>query len=189
MKEIFLIRHGRQNSKLCNVNVSLDDAGRQQAHLVGERLQNYSLEKIYSSDLIRAKETAEIINEYLHLPYEEIPDIHEIDFGGFTGKEDAVIKEMYGEYRKERSLHREDLPYPDGGECGEDVVKRAMPQIRALCQRGENRIGVVTHGGVIRSLCAYILQTEQRHKLKFGIDMENTSLTQLIYDEERDLFF
>ena len=39
MKEIYLIRHGRQSSKLCNVDVSLDDAGRQQSHLVADRLR------------------------------------------------------------------------------------------------------------------------------------------------------
>ena len=33
MKEIFFIRHGRQSSRLCNVDVSLDDAGRRQAAL------------------------------------------------------------------------------------------------------------------------------------------------------------
>ena len=45
------------------------------------------------------------------------------------------------------------------------------------------------HGGVIRSLCACITGTEQRHKLKYGIDLENTSITEILYDEKRDLFF
>ena len=188
MKEIFLIRHGRQCSKLCNVDVALDDTGRRQAVLVGRRLMTYGIEKLYSSELIRARETAEIMNEYLELPCETLPDIQEINFGGFTGKTDEDIRRIYGEFRKRRSSHEEDIPYPDGGECGRDVVRRVMPQLRSLCRRQENRIAVVTHGGVIRSVCAQILHTEQRHKLKFAIDMENTSLTELIYDEERDFF-
>lgn len=188
MKEIFLIRHGRQCSKLCNVNVALDEVGREQAQRLGERLRTYGLEKLYSSELIRARETAEIINQSLSLPYEMLPDIQEIDFGGFTGKTDEDIRDTYGEFRRERSLHREDIPYPEGGECGADVVKRVMPQLRKLCERPEDRIGVVTHGGVIRSVCAEIVGTDQRHKLKFAMDMENTSLTQLIYDEERQFF-
>ena len=61
MKDIFLIRHGRQCSKLCNVDVSLDESGRKQAKLAGKRLISYKLEKLYCSQLIRAKETAEII--------------------------------------------------------------------------------------------------------------------------------
>lgn len=189
MKELFLIRHGRQNSKLCNVDVELDEAGRMQAELLGQRLQTYGLEKLYSSHLIRAKETAQIINQFLTISYEMLPDMQEVDFGGFTGKTDEAIKKEYEAYRKERSLHTGDIPYPDGGECGADVVKRVMPQIRKICEAKENRIGIVTHGGVIRSICAEILQTHQKNKLKFSIDLENTSLTEIVYDEERQLFF
>ena len=36
---IYLIRHGRQNSKLCNVDVELSPEGREQADLVGKRLK------------------------------------------------------------------------------------------------------------------------------------------------------
>lgn len=189
MKELFLIRHGRQCSKLCNVDVALDEIGHRQAELVAKRLQTYGIQRLYASELLRAKETAEIIGEKLNMGYEVLPDIQEIDFGGFTGKTDEEIRVIYHDFRKERSLHREDLPYPDGGECGADVVKRVMPQLFELCRREEDRIAIVTHGGVIRSVCAEILGTSQKNKLKFGIDLENTSLTHLIYDEERDFFF
>ena len=72
MKDIFLIRHGRQCSKLCNVDVSLDESGRKQAKLAGKRLISYQLEKLYCSQLIRAKETAEIIGHCVNLPVEEV---------------------------------------------------------------------------------------------------------------------
>ena len=64
MKEIYLIRHGRQSSKLCNVDVSLDDAGRQQSHLVADRLASYGLEALYASGLKRAQETAQPISTW-----------------------------------------------------------------------------------------------------------------------------
>ena len=169
MKRVLLIRHGRQCSKLCNVDVELDEAGREQALLLGKRLVNTPVEKIYSSDLKRAIETAEIINENLHLVHEVIPDIQEINFGGFTGKTDEQIRRQYGAFRKERSLHREDLPYPEGGECGEDVIRRVMPRLYELCEREENTVAVVTHGGVIRSVCA--------------------SITELLYDPDGKRFF
>ena len=59
--KLYLIRHGRQNSRRCNVNVPLDEAGRRQAELAGARLKEYGAEKIFASDLLRAEETAEII--------------------------------------------------------------------------------------------------------------------------------
>ena len=55
MKDIYLIRHGRQCSKLCNVDVELDEVGRRQAELAGQRLQSYGLEKLYSSELLLKK--------------------------------------------------------------------------------------------------------------------------------------
>lgn len=189
MKDLFLIRHGRQCSKLCNVDVALDEVGRTQATLLAERLKGYGIEKLYASELLRARETAQIIQEQLQVELEILPDVQEIDFGGFTGKTDEVIRQQYEEFRKERAMHKEDLAYPEGGECGEDVVKRVMPQLQRLCKREENRVALVTHGGVIRSVCTYILHGNQRDKLKFAIDMENTSMTHLIYDEERKFFF
>lgn len=189
MKEIFLIRHGRQCSRLCNVDVALDETGREQAKLLGGRLRGYGLEKLYSSELIRARETAEIINCFLHLDYEPLADMQEIDFGGLTGKTSEEIRVEYADFQKERSRHLEDIPYPGGGECGADVVRRAMPVLQEICKRKEDRVGIVTHGGVIRSVCAGILQAGQQNKLKFGIDIENTSLTEIIYDEKRDIFF
>lgn len=188
MKDLFLIRHGRQCSKLCNVDVALDEVGRTQATLLADRLQYYGIEKIYASELIRARETAKIIQEKLNVDLEILPDIQEINFGGFTGKTDEEIRKQYDEFRKERALHKADLAYPEGGECGADVARRVMPQLKNLCHRKENRIAIVTHGGVIRSVCADILYADQKDKLKFAIDMENTSLTHLIYDEDRKFY-
>ena len=189
MKHLFLIRHGRQCSKRCNVDVSLDGTGRKQAELLGGRLRSYGIEKLYSSELVRARETAQIVQKIISVPHEILPDIQEIDFGGFTGKTDEEIRTQYAEFCAQRFLHQDDLSYPEGGECGADVAARAMPQLQKLCRQKENRIAIVTHGGVIRSVCASIIQTEQKHKLKFAVDMENTSITHLIFDEEREIFF
>ena len=81
MVNLYLIRHGRQNSTLCNVDVELSEAGRLQAGLLQERLQNYNIDAIYSSDLIRAKQTAEIVNEGLMLPHIIREELREISFG------------------------------------------------------------------------------------------------------------
>jgi probable phosphoglycerate mutase len=188
LKDIFLIRHGRQCSKKCNVDVSLDEEGRQQARLVADRLAGYGIEKLYSSDLIRARETAEVIGQKLSLEVEVIPAFREIDFGTMTGKDDSEILREYEEFRRERAMRQSDLPYP-GGENGEDVIRRVMPVFRQICDRPENRAAVVTHGGVIRALCARLTGTDLKNKLSFAVDLENTSITQISYDEKRELFY
>ena len=58
---LILIRHGRQSSPLCNVNVDLSEVGRRQAELLAERLAGLAPDRIYTSALIRAKQTAEIL--------------------------------------------------------------------------------------------------------------------------------
>ena len=51
--KIYLIRHGRQCSKLCNVNVDLSQEGFRQAALLGERLVKKKIDKVYSSGQFR----------------------------------------------------------------------------------------------------------------------------------------
>lgn len=188
MKEIFLIRHGRQSSKLCNVDVSLDEAGRKQAELLADRLSGYGIEKLYCSNLKRAIETADAIGKVLQMEPEQIPDFREIDFGALTGKEDAVIAEEFKEFRKERASQTSDLSYPEG-ENGADVIQRVLPHWKRICEEPQRRTAIVSHGGVIRSLCAYFTETDLKNKLKYAIDLENTSITQINFDEEKELFY
>lgn len=181
---IYLIRHGRQCSPLCNVNVPLDDAGKRQAVLLGKRMINEDINVIYSSDLTRAKETAEIINKEINVPYYIYSEFREIDFGELTGLEDSVIKEKYKDFLKKRDRYEEDLPFP-GGENGEQVftrAKRALDEIIEECLKNNfSNVLIVTHGGTIRSLVAGILNMPQKHRLLIAKNLENTSITQLDY--------
>ena len=67
--KIFLIRHGRQCSKLCNVDVDLSEEGYRQASLLGERLFHENIQVVYSSNLLRAVETAQAANLYWNVEH------------------------------------------------------------------------------------------------------------------------
>ena len=75
----------------------------------------------------------------------------------------------------------EDLPYP-GGECAADVIRRAGPVLERLAESGHERIAVVTHGGVIRTMAAWYLEMPLEKWRLLGKDLENTSITQLKWD-------
>lgn len=185
---IYLIRHGRQNSSLCNVNVELAAEGRRQAELLGERLTKYHIDALYSSNYIRAVETAEIINRYLNCQHILRKDLREISFGELEGNTEEYINLNYGSFMKEQMELTKDIPYP-GGECGADVYKRAMLTVREILNCGKKNIAVVTHGGVIRALLTGLLGLDMSKKLLFAVSLENTSITQLVYDKHYQRFY
>lgn len=175
---ILLIRHGRQDSPLCNVNVPLAEEGRLQAELLGERLKKEHVDAVWSSDLIRAMETAEIVNQYLHVPREVRSDLKEISFGDMEGLSDAVIADKFEDFLRARAKMEKDLAYP-GGESAQDVVTRVLPVIKEISEQDYDTVAVVTHGGVIRSLVAYYLGMDLAKVPLLAGHLENCGITEL----------
>ena len=195
---IYLIRHGRQSSTLCNVNVPLAEAGIEQAHLAGKRLAAYGIDAIYASDLIRARETAQIIKEEVLQAGEgtlsadaEVQvrsELREIDFGALEGKTDAAIKVEFKEFLEKRDLLEEDLTFPEG-ECGADVIARFTRVLKELEEGSYESVAIVTHGGAIRSILTSVLQMDPANKLLISLSLENTSITELFYHKEKKRYY
>lgn len=185
--DIYLIRHGRQNSKLCNVDVDLCEEGYRQAALVGERMASAGIEVVYSSDLLRAKETAEEANRFWKVPHILRAELREISFGHMEGLSDEVIAVRYADFKKQQNKMEQDLPYP-GGECAGDVIRRAMPVLTEIVESGVKKAAVVTHGGVIRSLATAVLDMEPGKYRLLGNSLENCSITHLVWHEDNRRF-
>ncbi len=181
---LYLIRHGRQESPLCNVNVSLSPEGKRQAELVGRRLAQAGLETVWSSDLLRAMETAEIANEIWQLPRVVRPALKEISFGEMEGLADEEIAVRFSGFLKEKGKMEKDLPYP-GGESAEDVAKRVLPVLEEMKESGKQKIAVITHGGVIRSLLCYFLGVDYARNRLFASHLENCSITEVDFENGR----
>lgn len=213
---IYLIRHGRQDSTRCNVDVPLSQEGKRQAVLLGRRMAGYPVDVLYTSHLIRARETGQIAFDYKKELTENIQireGLAEIDFGSLTGVEDPVVKEFYGTYyEKQLSLFRqrkeaekdaagqvndyvgeyfvppEEMWYPQG-ENGAMVLERVMPVVEEWIAGLYEHIAVVSHGGVIRILLCALFGGDFARRLMFGTSLENCSITQLHYDEKLGGFF
>lgn len=185
---LYLIRHARQNSKLCNVNVPLSEEGREQARLLGEALSDYGIDALYSSHYFRAKETAEIVNQILNVPYYVREELREIEYGDLEGNTDEYNKIHFAEFLKERDSLQSDIAFPNG-ENGEQVFERAFYVLNEIIRTDYENVAIVTHGGTIRSLVAGILGMSQKDKLLFGLSLENTSITKLCYQKEKNRFY
>ncbi len=186
--KLYLIRHGRQSSKLCNVDVDLSEAGYRQAALVGERLFPLGIQAVYSSDLVRAVQTAQSANLYWNVEHIIRPGLREICFGDMEGMTDEDIAVKYADFKAEQKRMDRDLPYP-GGECAADVVRRALPVFEEILASGYERVAVVTHGGVIRSMAAHYLGIDLARFRLLAVDLENCSITELDYHRDSSQFF
>lgn len=184
---IYLIRHGRQNSKLCNIDVDLAEEGRRQSALVGERLASVGMEAVYSSHLIRAVETAREANRYWNAKHIIRQELREISFGDMEGMADEKIAAIYGDFQKKQARLEQDLPYP-GGECAGDVIKRAIPVLEEIASSGYQNVAVVTHGGVIRSVTSALLHMEPKFYRLLGNSLENCSITEVHWNEKTGRF-
>lgn len=179
--KLYLIRHGRQCSKLCNVNVDLSEEGYRQASLLGERLFREKIQIVYSSDLLRAMETAQAANLYWNVEHVIRPGLREICFGDMEGMSDQEIAVTYKDFKAQQNRMEQDIPYP-GGECAADVVRRAEPVFREMAESGYERIAVVTHGGVIRAMTTHYLGIPMARWRILGASLENCSITQLDFE-------
>lgn len=184
---LYLIRHGRQSSRRCNVDVDLSEEGRRQADLLGRRLKAFGIQAVYSSDLLRAVETAERANHFWRVTHKVKPELREISFGDLEGLSDGEIAERFQAFRKEQEKMERDLPYP-GGECASDVIRRGRPFFYEMADSGLERIAVVTHGGVIRSMAASFLQMDPAKFRLLGSSLENCSITEVAYQPEGGYF-
>ena len=128
MSRFCLVRHGQTDWNLQGryhgqSDVPLNDNGRAQAQLLAQQLMGQSFAAIYSSDLKRARETAEIIARAIHLPVTLEPRLREIDQGEWEGQLVDDIKARYAMLWQERILDPINVRPPNGETVGEVATR------------------------------------------------------------------
>jgi broad specificity phosphatase PhoE len=142
---LLLVRHGEtdwnaEGRLQGHTDRPLNDYGRRQAKELAERLAAEHVDAIYTSDLSRAKETAEIVGERLGLPVVVDADLREKNWGSWEG--------LTGDERR-------NVDYV--GESTEDHRERILRAVERIVERHpEQRIVVVTHGGSLRRIQAAV---------------------------------
>ena len=188
MKKIYLVRHGRQDTKLFNEDASLSSIGRKQAELLRDRLKGIHFDKIYSSTLKRAIETSDILNENWHMDIERRKELCEIDYGLLTGKLISSADNENKDFFDRLNSRKEDLAFPNG-ENGEMAYNRAKIVFKEIEESPYESILIVCHGGLIRSLICGLLSLPFSSRLALSKYLENTSISYLLYDEKKKLYY
>lgn len=146
----YMIRHGQTEANLAQLWAgSLDSPltvlGRQQAQAARKTVESLSTKPtvIYHSNLSRARDTAQIINENLALPMIEDPDLAEMHVGEWEGTPHPI-----GE------CHNDPWLDPPGGETVQEFLARVKrAKNKALTQEGHLPL-IVCHGWVFRAFGA-----------------------------------
>jgi broad specificity phosphatase PhoE len=147
---ILLARHGETKWNLEGrwqgwADPPLNDTGRSQARALAEQLRKLPFDAVYSSDLRRAFETAEIVASPHRLTVVADAGLREIDVGSWSGLTRAELEERF----------------PDGdrpdGETRDEHAARVLAAVERIARAhvGE-RILLVTHGGTMRALRSHV---------------------------------
>lgn len=158
--EIVVVRHGETEWNADgriqgHLDVELNEIGRQQATAVSERLSREGkISAIYSSDLKRAFETANSIATACGgLEVIKDPDLRERNLGELQGLQLRAASSVCPKAYKAFLSNKTDQEIPGGGESIDQLYQRCTTCLQniSMKHKGE-RVVVVTHGGVIRSL-------------------------------------
>jgi len=167
MKRFYFVRHGETVLNIKRIKQGaeggLSELGKRQAETVGARLAPLGIQRILASTYERARETALIINEYLHVHV----------FYSLLLAERRNPSEIIGKSRDDpevtRIIDRIDLAYHDDDyrfsdeENFVDLKKRAKKLLSLLSRQGARETCVVTHHAFLKMLLSYMLHRERLH--------------------------
>jgi alpha-ribazole phosphatase len=166
---LYLVRHGETDWNLQRryqgqSDIPLNQTGIQQAHKIAGRLSKGEIHAIYSSDLSRARETAEQIAQPHKLKVTADARWRELSFGDWEG---LAYPEIQTQAPDELTLWESDFTRyaPPHGETLTQLAGRvlsAFEELRAL--HAEQTILIVSHGGPLQVLLCHALGIDfQRH--------------------------
>lgn len=182
--KLILVRHGQTQMNVDGIffgklDPSLNKTGKEQCKKTRELLKDrYKYDFIYSSDLKRASETAEIVN-YLDLPIKLDRRLEEIDFGIFEG---LSYKEILAKYPVEAKKSQEEWKTFDyiTGESLEALQRRAVEFVENLDKTKDNL--VVTHWGVINCILSWYFSDKLESYWKYS--MENGGICVIEFTDD-----
>ncbi|MBT9177557.1 MAG: Phosphoserine phosphatase 1 [Firmicutes bacterium] len=188
MLTVLLVRHGETDHNKNNImqghlDVPLNDTGRAQAkHLARHLASRYRIEHIYSSPLLRAFSTAEIIAAKQQCPITAAAELRELDVGlwqGLTLDEGRLSHPTVWE-----KLHADTLyTRRPSGESYWDLYQRTTTWLASILPHHSlGTICLVTHGGCVRTLLAHALSAPpELFSFASALTVDNTGLTVLQY--------
>jgi phosphoserine phosphatase len=189
--EIYLVRHGQTNDNIKNLmqgwkDTPLNETGKVQAYKLIPFFESKQIEVVYSSDLSRAYETAQIIahalNKYVFLDKQ----LREMYLGSWEGRSWQEIEAEFAYFLGKPENEKNALNIHSGESYIEFQLRSIKVFKKIISNYLEKNILIVTHGGVIREIIAHIMHINQNQK--DAIPIRNCSVSKIYYHKEKDQF-
>jgi len=188
---LYLVRHGATDNNRANpprlqgrrTDPPLSVEGREQARQTGTFLAARPLDAVYSSPLLRARQTAEAIAEARGLSVQIVEEFVEVDVGAWEGRSWEEIQQTDPQAYEAFMADATKNPYL-GGETLQTVLDRALPAFQRLAAGNLGRqVAVVAHNVVNRAYLAHLMGVPvARYR---SIPQDNCGLNLLRYRKDR----
>ena len=169
MATIWLLRHGQTTANADQViqgpriDAPLSELGHRQAASLGEALAAQPIAALYSSPLVRARDTAEAVvrrhrrrdpSAKGQLAVQVVPELYEFDYGDLAGRRVPEVRDEMDQLFDAWRLGYIDQPFP-GGESALLAQTRIRPFAHRLVEAARSHdVAVVAHGRINRVLIA-----------------------------------
>ncbi len=188
MTRLYLVRHGttewnREEIFRGRADCPLNETGLAEARAVAGYFQDVEIDRIYSSPLSRAAQTAEAVAAQKGLPVVRHLSFTDLDFGEWQGVPLREVRERYPEMYRTWRERPQDARFP-GGETLAQVRARAWDGLLAVARENpEKTCLIVSHRVVTKLLiCAALGLDESRF---WQIKQDTTAINCLEYARER----
>jgi molybdenum cofactor cytidylyltransferase len=186
---VYLVRHAQAEGPAGKrfhgqEDCALGSAGEEQADRLAAKLMRLTggacFDAVYSSDLQRARRTAEIAGYGCGTSVQTLPWLREIDVGEWEGLTGDEARDLHPAEHAARERDLTGMPFP-GGESFADLHERVTPAfdrlLRDCLAAGQRRVLIVAHRGVNRVVLAHLrgLRLEEL----FSIEQDYCSVTLL----------
>jgi broad specificity phosphatase PhoE len=164
--KLYFVRHGQSEANVLGVisnrglGYGLTELGRQQAQALAESFAGVGVTHIYSSPLLRAVQTSEILSKAMAVSFESAEALREFDCGVLENKSDETSWRMNREMFETWMRGQDWDKGLEQGESLEDIMRRFVPFIEHLIRDlpPESVVVLVGHGGTYRCMLPFVLR-------------------------------
>lgn len=165
--KLYFVRHGESEANLLRefsnsgIKHPLTEKGIAQAQELAQKLKDIPFSKIYSSPVLRAMQTAQIVSEQVCVPVEVVEALREWNVGIYEGTTDPAGWDLHRQVQEDWFFHNKPESKMPGGENLIEIKARFVPFIESLVEEHldtDHNFLCVAHGGLYMAMLPLVLK-------------------------------